>query len=121
MLAKGHCGRGVTGPPRPCAGKSSDASTSGGNHVDRAGTRPGTVSLDVIIASGTFATARYRAVPVAYLSRLRAQLRQVFRAAFICAWRGIREIGRDNACTPVTNQPLVCRLLHATKITHYYP
>jgi hypothetical protein len=48
----------VTGPPWPFAGISSDASTSGGDHVIRTRIRAGTAPEDVIIASGMFAKAR---------------------------------------------------------------
>ena len=45
-------GGGVAGPPRPFAGISSDASTSGGNHVRRTRVRSGTAPLDVISPQG---------------------------------------------------------------------
>jgi hypothetical protein len=44
----------VTGPPWVVAGKSTDALTSGGDHVCRTRIRPETAPIGLLIASGIF-------------------------------------------------------------------
>ena len=73
----------VTGPPWPFAGISSDASTSGGDHVHRTRIRAGTAPEDVIIASGMFAKARTGQYPSApYLGASRAHCSRLFGERF---------------------------------------